>query len=180
MRTTLEGHELRHILSKFTLRHVKKGVRLLSKGRLATQYYFVRKGCLRIYHAENGREVTGWLATENVFFAEIKSITTGKPTDYSIEAIEDCELDVISTRDMDKLYLAFPRWQEFGRKVWQEAFSTLITRVDSYQADNAETRYEKLVQHPELLMRVPLKYLATYLGVTATSLSRLRKQVKRR
>ena len=79
---------------------------------------------------------------------------------------------------MENLYKQFPLWQEFGRQVWEKTFLKLLEGIISFQTMTAEERYLSAMQESELLKRVPLKYLASYLGMTPTSLSRLRKTIK--
>lgn len=177
-RVTIDPTDLDQVLDNFKLKTFKKEQIVLRQGRHARHFYFVDKGCLRIFYKQGDKDITGWLATENVFFGELGSLNSGLPTEYNIEAIEKTDLYLISKTDMDRLYRQIPQWQEFGRKNWEQAFTTLISRVVSHQKETAEQRYENLLSHTELLQRVPLKHLATYLGVTPSSLSRLRKQQK--
>lgn len=177
-RVEIDPADLDLILDNFKLKTFQKGQIVLRQGRQAKHFYFVDKGCLRIFIKHGDKDITGWLATEHVFFGELSSLNSGLPSEYNIEAIEKTDLYVISKNDMDKLYRQIPQWQEFGRKNWEQAFTTLVRRVVSHQKETAEQRYEHLLNHTELLQRVPLKHLATYLGVTPSSLSQLRKQQK--
>ena len=79
---------------------------------------------------------------------------------------------------MELLYKQFPAWQQFGRQIWENAFLKVINGILSYQTMTAEERYLHMMKQSALLQRVPLKQLASYLGITQTSLSRLRKNIK--
>jgi hypothetical protein len=79
---------------------------------------------------------------------------------------------------MEQLYKQFPSWQEFGRKIWENNFLKLVEGVIGFQSFTAEERYLSTMQESEFLQRVPLKHLASFLGVTPSSLSRLRKSIK--
>ena len=85
---------------------------------------------------------------------------------------------VIDKSQMEVLYKQFPLWQQFGRQVWENAFLKVIHAILGYQTMTAEERYLAMMKQSDLLQKVPLKQLASYLGITQTSLSRLRKNIK--
>jgi CRP/FNR family transcriptional regulator, anaerobic regulatory protein len=96
-----------------------------------------------------------------------------------VEALDDSVLYKINKHDLDELYKQQPPYSEFGRKFSEEALTMLMQRTLSLHTKSAEDRYKELMQIPELIQKVPLKYLATYLGITDTSLSRIRKNLLR-
>jgi CRP-like cAMP-binding protein len=166
--------DLQQVVSHFELRSVKKNKHLLRQGQVASEYIFIRTGGVRIYAAAGGREVTGWIALEGEFFAELGSLKTQQPTRFNIQAMEDTQIQCINHLAMEKLYKACPAWQEFGRKVWETAFTRVVEGIIAHQTLTAEERYTQLLTRSDLVQRVPLKHLASFLGVTPTSLSRLR------
>jgi hypothetical protein len=103
--------------------------------------------------------------------------TTGR-AEFYVEALEDSILYKVQKRDLEKLYHDFPVYREFGRKFAEEAFTILMFRTHSLHTKSAEERYRELLQIPDFMQKVPLKYLASYLGVTDTSLSRIRKKIR--
>src|SRR5688500_19133597 len=103
--------------------------------------------------------------------------TTGR-AQFFVEALDDSLLYRISKTDLEKLYQRQPEYSEFGRKFAEEALTMLMQRTLSLHTKSAEERYAELLQIPDLIQRVPLKYLATYLGITDTSLSRIRKKIR--
>jgi CRP-like cAMP-binding protein len=170
----IAGEDLHHILAGFESRLLKKNKHLLRQGQVASEYIFIRSGGLRIYAASGGREITGWIALEGEFFAELGSLKTQQPTRFNIQAMEDTHIQCINHLAMEKLYKACPAWQEFGRKVWENAFNRVVEGIIAHQTLTAEERYAQLLTRSDLVQRVPLKHLASFLGVTPTSLSRLR------
>ncbi len=175
---TIPDDDLGVILSNFQERIVLKGRHILMKGQVATVYYFIKSGGLRIYFNKGNKEITGWLAFENEFFTELSSLKSGKPTQFNIHAIETTSLLTTHKDKMDQLYQQFPEWQRFGRLIWETAFLKVINGIISYQTMTAEERYLMVMEQSDLLKRVPLKELSSYLGITQTSLSRLRKNIK--
>jgi CRP-like cAMP-binding protein len=170
--------DLQTILSKFREQTIGKGRFLVKKGQYVTSYYFIQSGGLRIYFDKDEKEITGWLAFENDFFTELNSLRSGQPTAFQIQALENTTLQTIDKTQMELLYEQFPLWQQFGRQVWEDAFLKVINGILSYQTMTAEERYLHMMQQSDILQRVPLKQLASYLGITQTSLSRLRKNIK--
>jgi CRP-like cAMP-binding protein len=103
--------------------------------------------------------------------------TTGKAQFY-VEALGDSILYKISKQDLEAFYKRHPVYGEFGRRFAEEALTMLMQRTLSLHTKSAEDRYKELLQIPDLIQNVPLKYLATYLGITDTSLSRIRKKIR--
>ena len=169
---------LQTILSRFTELTIDKEKHLVRKGQFVTSYYFIKSGGLRIYLDKDDKQITGWLAFENDFFTELSSLKSGQPTLFNIQAIENTTLLMIDKTEMELLYSQFPLWQQFGRQIWEDAFLKVIAGILSYQTMTAEERYTNMMKQSNLLQRVPLNKLASYLGVTQTSLSRLRKNIK--
>ena len=174
----ISDEDLQTILSNFQQRTIDKDKFLIKTGQIATSYYFIISGGLRIYFDKDDKQITAWLAFENDFFTELKSLKSDQPTKFNIQAIESSSLLTIDKAQMELLYKQFPSWQQFGRQIWEDAFLKVINGIISYQTMTAEERYLNLMKQSDLLQRVPLKQLASYLGITQTSLSRLRKSIK--
>jgi len=132
---------------------------------------------LRIFSDEEPNDKTLWIGFENEFITELPSIKFQKPSHFNFQAIEDTTLFTIEAAKMEQLYIRFPQWQTFGRQIWEKAFLRVVENVLLLQTQNATERYKKAVLNTEYIHRVPLKYLSSYLGITQTSLSRLRKKI---
>lgn len=166
------------ICSNFEILSLKKDEHLLKEGVQASAYWFIASGALRVYFLHNEVEATAWIAFENDFFTDLSSVRKKIPSRFNIQAMEDTTLYVIDAKTMEHLYQRYPDWQRLGRQLWESAFLNVIDAVVSFQTSTAEERYLAAMQIPNLMQRVPLKYLSSYLGITPTSLSRLRKKIK--
>ena len=155
--------------------NIKKNQDLQSIGHTCRTIYFIKKGVARIYYYEEDIEITECFAFENAIIARVESLFTGKPSRKAIQMIEDSELIAISSAKLFDLYDTFPEIERLFRKIFESAYVDTVNRVESIQFHSAEERYNALLKEsPNILQRVPLKYIASYLGITQVSLSRIR------
>lgn len=173
----LTDKELKEITDKFRTKSIKKNEFLLRQGKICKDFIFVLKGCLRMYFIKDGIEISVWFAFPNSITSEIYSFIAQMPSDYFVQAIEDCELLYISKTTLNQLYTTHPKMQDMMRKFWEDILLHIIERFSSLQNDTAEQRYLDLMNNPEYLQMIPQKYLASFIGVTPTSLSRIRKKI---
>jgi CRP-like cAMP-binding protein len=173
----LEENDLEIILSKFTEKTLKKSQLILRKGQIASQYFYIKSGGLRFFNGDYDQQNTAWCFFEDDFFTEISSLNPQIPTRFNIEAIEPTELIVIDKIDMDKLYKQFPVWQEFGRKIWEEISIRQVNQNIQFQTLSAEKMYLEFLKRPEFIQKIPVKQLASVLGITPNALSRIRKNI---
>ena len=108
----------------------------------------------------------------------MSSYFTQKPTELYVQALEEVEVYVIARKDVEQMLKNMPVWQEFYRKLWEETIVHMIERIMSLLKDNAEVRYDKLVKDHDYLRKVPIKDLASFIGIAPGSLSRLRSKTK--
>ncbi|MEM9364239.1 MAG: Crp/Fnr family transcriptional regulator [Bacteroidota bacterium] len=158
---------------------VKKGALLLAEGQICNHVYFLEKGLLRFSMLKNGEYVTKFFTEPPYTFTSQYSFSNRLPARENIEALEKSEVWRISYADNNAL-LRLESWNTFVRKLIQEVqfFTELI--LEEAQNETAERRYAKLLQNrPELVQRVSLKHLASYLGVTPQSLSRIRSNIQK-
>ncbi len=174
----IDEHDLETIVSCFKVRAVAKNKFVLKQGQIATDYFFVQSGSLRIYFNHGDKLITGWVALENDFFTELESMRNQTPSRFNIQAMEDTILLTIKHQVMEQLYSQFPKWQQFGRQLWEKAFLKVTEGYINFQTMTAEERYLTTMQQSDLLQRVPLKDLSSFLGITPNSLSRIRKNIK--
>lgn len=173
----LSSTELEDITSKFKSKVVKKNDYLLKQGNICKDLVFVQKGCLRLYYLKDDIEVSVWFAFPKSSAVEIYSFISENPSNYFLQAIEDSEVHYLSKTDLNKLYQSQPKMQEMMRNFWEDVILNLINRFTALQKDSAEKRYLDLLNKPAYLKTIPQKYLASFIGVTPTSLSRIRKQI---
>ena len=159
-------------------REVPKKYPLAKIGDICREAYFIKKGCVRLFYDKDGEEITGFFFTENMIVSSFESVLTQQPSIQGIETLEPCELIVFQYSKLNSLYDSFPRLNIFIRKLLEERFIFAQKVVASLIIDKPEDRYLRLFQRqPELLNRVPQHMLATYLGITPVSLSRIRKRI---
>lgn len=154
---------------------LEKGSFLVTEGKICQHVYFLEKGCLRGYYNLDGREVTYWFAFENNFVTSLLSFVTQKPGMENIQLLEDCKLWAVTHSDLQRLYDQHPDISRLGRIMNERYYVMLEERFVSNHFKEARERYENLLtQSPHILQRVPLGYVATYLGMTQETLSRIR------
>ena len=168
---------LEEITGKFRHRKVKKNEYLLREGDTCRDLVFVQKGCLRLYYLKEDIEVSVWFAFEQSSAIEIYSFISENSSGYFLQAIEDSEILYLSKTALNKLYRQYPKMQEMMRNFWEDVILHLINRFTALQKDSAEKRYKDLLNKPGYLQTIPQKYLASFIGVTPTSLSRIRKKI---
>jgi CRP-like cAMP-binding protein len=175
--TDFSDEQLVAITHKFRSKTLKKNTYLLRQGEVCKDLVFVQKGCLRLYYLQDDIEVSVWFAFEESSAIEIYSFISENPSNYFLQAIEDSEVLYLPKMELHQLYQQQPKMQEMMRKFWEDVILNLIQRFTALQTDSAEKRYLDLLKKPEYLQTIPQKYLASFIGVTPTSLSRIRKQI---
>ena len=156
---------------------IKKNKDLQPIGHTCKTIYFITKGVARIYYFKDGIDITEQFFFENNIIARIESLFTGKPSRKAIQILEDAEIIAINSTQLFKLYDTFPEIERLFRKIFEAAYVETVNRIEGIQFHSAEERYNALVNEaPNVLMRVPLKHVASYLGITQVSLSRIRGQ----
>lgn len=153
---------------------------LLDLGDIAKQAYFILKGCIRFYYlTEDGKEITGFVFTEYMFASAHTSFFNQMPSNQVLETIEPCEVLTLSYSSLNELFQTVPKTNVLVRKIFQERFTHAQRVVESLISLKPEERYHNLIkERPDLVSRIPQHILATYLGITPVSLSRIRARRK--
>jgi CRP-like cAMP-binding protein len=156
---------------------IKKNKDLQPIGHTCKTIYFIKKGVARIYYFKDGIDITERFFFENSIIARVESLFTGKPSRKAIQILEDAQIIAINSTQLFKLYDTFPEIERLFRKIFEAAYVETVNRIEGMQFHSAEERYKALLtEAPNVLMRVPLKHVASYLGITQVSLSRIRAQ----
>ncbi|MBN1533778.1 MAG: Crp/Fnr family transcriptional regulator [Spirochaetes bacterium] len=174
--------EMKPFLDALSFRLVPAGTALLRAGEVATRLYTVVEGCLRFYYIkENGAEITSQFFLEHGMVSSFESARTGLPSDSCIEAIEDSVIAWITMRHLSGIIARSAPVKEYFERLIMTRLIYYMRHHASYIRDNPETRYRNLAcEHPEIVARVPQQYIASYLGVTPVSLSRIKNRLKRK
>jgi CRP-like cAMP-binding protein len=148
---------------------------LLNEGQISTHVYIVKKGCLRQWLNKDGKDITTQFFLEGQAVASIESFMDNSPSMFGIESIEASEIVTITKDKFEELNLKFPvlkeKFQEYIFQRFKNYAELFISRIK----DSPRERYEDLLRsHPEIIKRIPQHYIASYLGITPISLSRIR------
>lgn len=158
-----------------SVKNLNKEEVLLKHGDVCKHIYYVNKGFIRIFYFKDGKEVTEWLTNDKHFFFSITSYFENSPSHLIIEAIEDSEIIQLSKEGLDKLRRENI---EIANLMFEWISGSLVLsqkRMDSIQFETAKQRYDSLLKmQPEILNRVPLQHIASFLGITQETLSRIR------
>ena len=179
---TLTTEEKKFFCSLFMPKRVRKRQYVLQEGEKAVYENFVTRGCLRAYYIdENGEERIVQFALEGWWIGDMASFTGGSPALLTIDALEDSDLLQIDKQSMELLYERVPKFERFFRLLLQNAFIAFQNRLLSHLTRSAEERYLELnSRYPGFAQRIPLRHIASYLGVTPEFLSRMRKRLAKR
>ena len=154
---------------------IKKNADLQSIGHTCKTIYFMEKGVARIYYYKDITDITESFEFENSIIARVESLFSNRPSRKGIQVLEDSELIAINAHRLYKLYDTFPEIERLFRKIFENGYVNTINRLESIQFNTAEERYKALIEEsPNVIQRIPLKYIASYLGITQVSLSRIR------
>jgi len=175
---TLTPEEEQYFTSLLKIKRLKKKQYLLQEGDIARHEYFVNKGCLRTYTIdEKGLEHVIQFAIEDWWIGDMYSFLTQTPAKYTIDALEDSELFSLEKNALEELYVKVPKFEKFFRHLLQNAFISLQERIIANLSQQADERYCTFIdKYSTMEKRLPLKQIASYLGITPESLSRIRSQ----
>lgn len=166
------------LLNNISEKAFQKGHILLKANKVESNIYFIKKGMVRAY-VERDNEVTFWFGKEGEAVISMKSYVEEQPGYETIELLEDCELYELKTENLKQLFSQDVHIANWGRKFAEKELIKTEERLISKLFKNASERYLELMKdHPELLKRVQLGHIASYLGITQVSLSRIRAEIK--
>jgi len=157
------------------IRKVAKGEILVREGEYSYELYFVAKGGARAYYLKDGKTITDWFAFEDDFISSIVSFFLSVPSQHYIEVLEDTCFMVLQRQDIDALCDAHHDFERLGRMSVTKTMLQLQQRIVSLQFKTSKERYDSLLErYPQIELRAPLGDIASYLGITQETLSRIR------
>lgn len=159
--------------------HLPKGHLLISAHKVEPSIYFIKHGIARAYSDRGENEITFWFGKEGDTIISMKNYVSNQKSYENIELLENCDLYKLNTKDLQKLFLDNIEIANWGRKFAEQELVKTEERLISRLNQTATERYVELIQnYPHLIQRVQLGYIASYLGITQVSLSRIRAQLK--
>lgn len=169
--------DLAQISTFFKPLTLAKGEYYLKTGRYSDRLGFVQSGIVREYLVIDDKEVTKWISTKGYFVVDLASFQFMQPARWNIQALTDCELYVIDRANYKKIGEVVPSWSGLEKLFLARCFTVLEDRVVQHLSMTAEERYQQLYSfNKELFNQVPLQYLASMLGMSPETLSRIRKK----
>jgi len=169
--------DLEKISSLFHLSIINKGDYFLKTGQLCNKLSFIQSGILRIFTVTNDKEVTQWVSTQGYFVTDLSSLIFESTARWTIQALTDSVLYTINRADYRKIGNLVPQWHELEKLFIAKCFTILEDRIFSHLSLSAEERYNLFFENnKELFNQVPLQYIASMLGMTPETFSRIRKK----
>jgi len=168
----------RAFLSTIERKQVAKKEVLQSDGMVCDEVFFIEKGVARTFYYRDGKDITYWIAAENEFVGAMGSFFSRKPSNKLVETLEDCLLWAFNYEKLENLYSSSKELERMGRLFANYGITLLEEKFDDSHFLSARQRYDLLIQrHTSIIRRVPLRIIASYLGITQETLSRIRSQV---
>jgi CRP-like cAMP-binding protein len=167
--------ELTELVQQFTFDKIDKKSILLNAGEFSDTVYFIIEGLVRIYYVKEDKEITNWFIKENMMFAATYSILTGNKNYSTYETLEDTYVLKVRYPVLESLYTKYHSLEHLGRKLIEAYYGAFMKKTFDVLFLSAEERYHLFVKdQSDLLNRVPLRFVASFLGITQETLSRLR------
>jgi CRP-like cAMP-binding protein len=176
----LNRQQVELVKSNAVFKTLQKDEYYQEAGKIPREIIFLTKGIIRIsYYDNKGNDITKYFMDENRFIADINSYNQGIPSTEYAQAITDCEYFAFSKQAMEELSMTIVGWDAIVSKITAKGLADKLNRISSMMVEDATERYVHFLENfPGLANRIPLSQLASYLGITQSSLSRIRKGMK--
>lgn len=177
----IQDDDLKKIVSFFKPEIIRKNDFFLKAGRKTSKLSFITSGFFRIFIETEKKEVTQWISTKGYFITDLASFMSDIPARWTIQALTDVELYSIDKKDYENLHQLVPQWYLLEKAFIIHCFITLETRVLTHLSMTAEERYTSFFnENRELFAQIPLQYIASMLGMTSETFSRIRNKANAR
>ena len=175
--TAIDESILPDILSRFREERFKKKEIVERSGATYRKLNYIAEGMAKLYYQRDGKDITGWFSKEGDFITANDSFFQKKPSLLNLEFLEDSLVYTITVHELEDLFMQYHQFERFGRKLTYELLVVLSEKMYSMLFQPAEKRYQLLTVHaPEVVARAPLGDIASYLGISQETLSRIRAQ----
>lgn len=167
----------KEFLKNSKIKTFSKGEVVVKEGQYSKKAFLIMKGCARAYYLKDGKDISDWFTFENQFMAAIVSFFNEVPSPHYVEFLEDSIALEFSKDTVQELSRKHHDFESFIGKVVTETMIGLCERLNTIQFAKADERYQQLLQiYPGITQRIPLRHIASYLGITLETLSRIRNQ----
>ncbi len=174
----IDRSDIELIVSSFEVVTVSKNELLEKENKVAKCLYFINSGFVRVFHIEEGIEITTQILGTSNFVTSFNSFITGSSANDNVKCVTQCELLRISKKRYNTLSKQSQKWSAFCKKIYERTIASSEERTKDILTLSAEKRYLKLISaQPEIIRNIPLQYIASYIGIKPESLSRIRRQV---
>lgn len=174
-RIALTAQELAEVDNAFKVESYTKGQLLLKPDSFSSKVFFIEKGLIRTFYYKDGRDITQFFFDTDSFTAPLNSIFYNKSESYGWETIEDTVVRVIQYHELEAFFVKIPALQQLFFRVAIDVLNIFAIKLESLQFQTADQRYQTMIEmYPEILLRVPLGQIASYLGITQQTLSVIR------
>lgn len=171
----ISDEKMDRVATLFIKSEMDKGKYFVKAQQYCDRLSFVQNGFFRVYANAGNKEITQWIASEGFFVTDLKSFIFEQRARWNIQDIIDCKIYSLHKKDYSKLTNVLPDWPEIEKRFIANCFVALEDRIFSHLSLNAEERYDQLFMHnSELFNEVPAQYLASMLGMSAETFSRIR------
>ncbi len=172
--TDCDTDQVKEIFDNLKIVKLDKGEYLLKADQICDKYFFIENGAVRLYYHKGEKDYTVWIGTAGQIFTDLESYLSQTKSRLNIEAIEPTTAYSISKIQSDKLALQSNVYNTLLRKTVEISFVNLSKNVMSFQSDEASERYQRIEKEKNWLAQYPLRYISSFIGITQSSLSRLR------
>jgi len=178
---SMSDEKAKLIAGYFVKKELPKGKLLIEEGKISKESYFLEKGIIRCFIVDlNGDEVTTRFYTAPDFLNDYLSFFEQKPSQENYELLTDCAVHSINYSNVQYCFHNIPEFREWGRMLLTLNYAYINNRMIAFHKETAQERYIKLQnKHPEIIKEVPLHIIASYLGITKYSISRIRKEIQK-
>jgi CRP-like cAMP-binding protein len=176
--TSMDNESFDIAIKYLKTERVEKGKFFVKEGQICNKIAYLNKGLLRVYYLKDGIDINTCFCKENSITSSFESFVNRTPTIENIQALETTELITLSHENLIKLYELRPAWYKFSRFLTERECLRLSNRLTSLSFETAKEKYLNLLKtQPEIIKRVPIQHIASYLGISRETLSRIRSQI---
>lgn len=177
--TELTIDEIKFLECEIPVIKQEKNNLILKEGQVSREFYFIIEGSIRLFYNTEKEEKTAFFYFKDMFVSSYESFTKQTPSKHNLETLEETKLAVINVELAQKILMLSPKFEFLARVMMEEELRTYQEIIYSFVAQNTEERYIELQKkNSDLLQKIPQYQLATFLGVSAETLSRIRRRIK--